>query len=167
VGEEGAVDDVGEAAAEEPERLLGRVALLDASLEVLAAERRLAGLRDRDPVQRRVDLAVAGAGESVAGGVARPDGLRRGPVPAGVGALGSGSGWRRRSHRRSSLRSERRSRGSRAARERVGLSSRTRTSCSRTISTIVTSLSCNWAMTRPSSYQVTPGRKLRRPAGGM
>src|SRR5262245_40717597 len=89
VGEQGAVDDVGEAAAEEPERLRRRVALLDPPLDVLAAERWLARLPDRDPVERRADLAVAGTRESIAGGVARPDWLGCGSVPAGVGALGA------------------------------------------------------------------------------
>src|SRR6266511_576482 len=89
VGEEGAVDDVGEAAAEQSECLLARVALRDASLTVEAPERWLACLGDRDPVQRRVDLTVAGTGKPVARVVAGPDGLRRGAVPARVGRPGA------------------------------------------------------------------------------
>ncbi len=59
VGEQGAVDDVREAAAQQSERLGLGVAVLDPAVEVIAAERGVAGLGDRDPVQCGVDLSVA------------------------------------------------------------------------------------------------------------
>src|SRR5262245_31573929 len=89
VGDQGAVDDIGEAPAKETQGLGLGVALLDALGDVFAAGVVGAGLGDGDPVQRGVDLAVAAAVEADACGVARAGGLRSGSVPARVGALGA------------------------------------------------------------------------------
>jgi hypothetical protein len=70
VGEHGAVDDVGESAAEKSDGLAVGVARANATVEVVASESGEAGLGDGDVMQRGVDLAVAGAAEAVPGSVA-------------------------------------------------------------------------------------------------
>ena len=70
VDEQGAVDDVGESAAEESQRFGLGVALSDAFGDVVASWGPGAGLGEGDAVQGGVDLAVAAAVEAEAGGVA-------------------------------------------------------------------------------------------------
>ena len=64
VDEQGAVDDVGESAAEEAQRFGLGVALSEAFGDVVASWGPGAGLGEGDAVQRGVDLAVAAAVEA-------------------------------------------------------------------------------------------------------
>jgi hypothetical protein len=89
VGEECSVDDVGEASLQRAASLGGCVVECgDASFEIGDRLRVTAGLGQRDAVERRVELAVPGAGEAMAFPVAGPDGERRGAVVAGERVLG-------------------------------------------------------------------------------
>src|SRR5215217_1138583 len=65
VGEEGSVDHVGEAAFEDAKRLGFVLAAFAAALKELTCGLVVVGLGDRDPVDRGVELSVAGAAEPV------------------------------------------------------------------------------------------------------
>jgi hypothetical protein len=71
VVEQGAVDDVGQAAAQGSDRFSFRI-VVHAFLQVSAGFGVVAGLGDGDAVQRGVELAVAAAVEPVAFAIARP-----------------------------------------------------------------------------------------------
>ena len=73
VGEEGSVDDVGQAALEGAASFARGVAGESATLQVGDGIVVATGLGDRDPVQRSVELAVPGSAEAVSGVVAGPD----------------------------------------------------------------------------------------------
>lgn len=103
VDEQGAVDDVGESAAQEAQGFGFGVALSQAFGDVVASLRPGAGLREPDAVQGGVDLAVAAAVVS----------RNRVVLPELAGW--SGSVGRRRSRQRAWRRSERRSQGCSAA----------------------------------------------------
>src|SRR5215203_3136007 len=65
VGEEGSVDHVGEAAFEDAKRLGFVLAAFAAALKELTCGLVVVGLGDRDPVDRGVELSVAGSAEPV------------------------------------------------------------------------------------------------------
>src|SRR5690606_4565105 len=91
VGEEGSVDDVGEASLEGSERFgLGLAVLGHAAFEVGLGVVVDAELGDGDAVDGGVELTVSGAGETELLPIAGPDRQVCGAVVAGVGVLALG-----------------------------------------------------------------------------
>ena len=87
VGGEGSVDNVGEASFEGSDRFFVRVAHSEASIAVVAGGLVTTELRDRDAVDRGVELPIPDARQPVAWMVARPHRQRGGAVVAGVGVF--------------------------------------------------------------------------------